>query len=102
MRPLPPSGSVPLISLPAGMTITFDCIGKPNSSVRPRMAAPSLAFRLMPVQARPGVVADANAAINAAMAILRIIGGPLWTRLPRVSAQPVKVGLSVAFAYNLS
>mgnify|MGYP006952625926 CR=1 FL=1 len=51
---LPPSGSVPFNSLPAGTTITFDCIGKPNSSVRPRMAAPSLALRLMPVQAALG------------------------------------------------
>jgi hypothetical protein len=72
---LPPSGNVPLISLPAGMTSTFDCMGKPNSSVRPRIAAPSCAFRLMPVQAKPGVAADTNAAIRVRTAALRIMRG---------------------------
>jgi hypothetical protein len=37
--------------------MTLDFIGKPNSNVRARIAAPSPAFKLMPVQAKGGVVA---------------------------------------------
>jgi hypothetical protein len=55
---LPPSGKAPLNSFPAGTTTTLDWSGKPNSGVRARMAPPSSAFRLMPVQAKPGVVAS--------------------------------------------
>src|SRR5690242_6524831 len=63
------------------MTITFDCMGKPNSSVRPRIAAPSADLRLMPVQAKPGVVAEAKAAISAAVKILRIMGRSSFWKL---------------------
>ena len=46
-----PSGSVPVSAVPAGTTMILEESGKPNSSVRPLTIEPSLAFRLMPVQA---------------------------------------------------
>jgi hypothetical protein len=58
------------------------------------MAAPSLAFRLIPVQAKLGVVARVKAAISVRTANLRIMGSAPSMRLPAVSVQAVKVRLS--------
>ena len=63
--PFLPSGSVPFMAVPAGMTMTLEESGKPNSMVRPLIMAPSLALRLMPVQAKLGVVAKLKAAMSA-------------------------------------
>ena len=62
------------MAVPAGRTMTLEESGKPNSMVRPLIMAPSLALRLMPVQAKLGLVADANAAIRVRTATLRIMG----------------------------
>ena len=49
--PLPPSGSVPVSMVPAGITSTSECKSKPNSSERAATTPPSLAMSRIPVQA---------------------------------------------------
>src|SRR5262245_6603941 len=84
------------MAVPAGITMTFEASGKPNSIVRPLIMAPSAASRLIPVQAWACVVAKVKAAVSAAMAVLRNIGKVSWKESGADSFRRTVKGASLA------